>query len=840
MAAQPGGIRSGCIFAPLVLVLMLLALTASAGAAVVHGTVTDLLGVPVRGAQVVLYHNGSIVAHTVTGTDGSYQITSGESGRFYVLVSAGSFKQVKTQSFFAGVIQGREMNVVLEPAPVRQEVVVSATGTPTPQAQLGASVSVQRNPEFRNQVSLAEPLRQTPGVFVVQQGQYGGLTSVFVRGGSSDSNKINLDGVPIEDIGGVFDFSEVATMGIGKIETYRGPNSALYGSGAASSVIDLETPRGSTPFPSLLYEGGAGNLSTFRQQVQLGGTRSKLDYYGGYSLFQSANDIPLDEYHDHTTAANLGYALGAGASLRVTARNSDSAEGTPGPIDFYGIPNAGKQSDQDTYLSGSIEDTTLGGWHNLVRYGMVRKREQGTTFLAAGIPITTIVDGFPVTNYYGNTKTIAGANGYSVRGRAVLNFEGVYPNTLDLVSNRDLVYVQSDDRFNSHIGFLAGFRFENERGRQLLAAYGLNNSLNRDNYDGTAQLQGGFKNRVYYTLGGGVEGNGLFGVVGTPQFGIAYYPVRPGHGLFHGTKVKFSFAKGYQEPSLDDQFGSLYAFLLGQSGGRQAIERLHVRPIGAEDSRAYEGGVEQDFWNERGILRVNYFHTEYSNQIELVPPTAVPELLPNLTPAELEELTSFLVDSEGVDLNSMAFRAQGFESEVEFSLMPDLFLRGGYTYLDAVVQHSFSSDALEPSFNTGPPGGPAPSFSKIPIGAFDPLRGARPFRRPPHTGFTSVTYHAPRWSAQLTGAYASRSDDSTFLAGSDLFGGNSLLLPNRNLDHSYVKLDLGGTVQLRPSIGFYAQVNNLTDNQHIGPIGFPALPLTFRAGLRLALGHAKK
>ncbi len=789
---------------------------------------------------MALLKNGSIIAQTVTQSDGSYQLTSSASGRFYVLVSAGTFKQVSTQSFFAGPVDAHRQNVVLEPAVVRQEIVVSSTGTPTPQAQLSASVSVQRNSEFRNRIDLADPLRQVPGVFVVQQGQYGGLTSLFVRGGNSSANRINLDGVPIEDIGGVFDFANVATMGIEKFELYRGPNSVLYGSDAASAVVDLTTPRGSTSFPSLFYEGDLGNFTTFRNQVQLGGTHNKIDYYGGFSAFQSANDIPMNEYHDYTPTANLGYALSASTEVRVTARNSVSAVGTPGPIDFYGISNAGKQSDQDTYLSASIDNQTSSSWHNLVRYGLARKREEDTSFYAAGIPITTTVNGFTTTNYYGFATTIHGANGYSAGGQAVLNFPGIYPNRFELVSNRDQLYFQSDYQFTPHIVGLFGFRFEDERGADKSPAYAINQTLERANYDYTAQIQGDFHNRVYYTLGGGVEKNQLFGTVGTPRIGLAYYPQRPGHGVLHGTKIKFNFANGYQEPSLEDQFGSLYNFLLSQQGGQQAIQQFHVLPIGAQDSRTYEGGVEQNFLSQRGVLRVSYFHNQFRNQIESVPATEVPTLLPRLTPSEQQALESYLIDGPGIDLNSQSFRAQGVETEIEYSLLHSLFLRGGYTYLDAVVQRSFTSDTLQPSFNTGPPGGPVPSFSKIPIGAFDPLRGARPFRRPPHTGFTTVSYNGTRWAAQLTGAFVSRSDDSTFLPGYDLWGGNSLLLPNRNLDHGYAKLDAGGSFQVSSLLGIFAQLGNLTNNQHIGPIGYPALPFNFRAGLRLTLGHPGK
>ena len=68
------------------------------------------------------------------------------------------------------------------------------------------------------------------------------------------------------------------------------------------------------------------------------------------------------------------------------------------------------------------------------------------------------------------------------------------------------------------------------------------------------------------------------------------------------------------------------------------------------------------------------------------------------------QLESLISSAGDLDVNSQAFRAQGVESEVQYSVFRTLFLRAGYTYLDAVVQRSFTSDALEPAFNTGLPG----------------------------------------------------------------------------------------------------------------------------------------
>ena len=73
--------------------------------------------------------------------------------------------------------------------------------------------------------------------------------------------------------------------------------------------------------------------------------------------------------------------------------------------------------------------------------------------------------------------------------------------------------------------------------------------------------------------------------------------------------------------------------------------------------------------------------------------------------------------------------------------------------------------------------------------------------------------------------------------GEDYNGGNTLLLPNRDLDFGYVKLDVGGTYKLKHGITYFVQLNNLLNDQHIGPIGYPGLPLTFRTGLKLRLGQ---
>jgi iron complex outermembrane receptor protein/vitamin B12 transporter len=247
--------------------------------------------------------------------------------------------------------------------------------------------------------------------------------------------------------------------------------------------------------------------------------------------------------------------------------------------------------------------------------------------------------------------------------------------------------------------------------------------------------------------------------------------------------------------------------------------------------RTYEGGVEQAFLSQHIIFKASYFHNEFGKEIEYVGLDLVPALLPNLTPTQQATLEGILKANFAYELtiNSEAFRAQGVETSVESGIGRNLFLRGGYTYLDAVVQRSFTNDDQTLL-------GPIPTFDGVPVGPYAPLEGARPFRRAPHTGYLTATYTAKRFTGVFNSAFASRSDDSTYLEGEDAFGSNSLLLPNRNLDYGYAKVDLGASFQVLPWLDVFAQGENLLDNQHIAPIGYPSLPFTIRTGLRLRWG----
>ena len=818
----------------LFLSILLLATALYARAAAIHGTVTDSSGAKIRGAKVFLIQNGDIVASAVSTSDGSFELVTGTQGRFFLVVSAPSFRQLETPVFFAKRLDNVERNLVLEPAWVRESVVVTATGSPTPQPQTGASTTVLGPVDLFAGTDLTNALRMMPGSFVAQTGQRGAQGSLFVRGGDSDDNLILLDGVSAGDLGGRFDFGPLTTTGIERAEVYRGPDSSLYGAGAESGVISLTTQRGTTSFPSVIFHGNVGNLLTSEEDLQLAGAHNKLDYLGEFNWFQTANNLPNDEFHVATAAGNFGWQPSGATQIRGTVHYGVAGTGVPNAWDFYHVADQATQKDQDLIVSASFDNQTTADWHNMVRYGAVRRREQYYLWQPSGTLQT--YDAYGDQAYFGQVVTIKGANGYTATGQAALDYPEQYPYSQFLDSNRDQLVYQGGYRVTPHLQALIGFHFEDERGREYLPTFTTDESTGRTNYVYLAAIQGDFKSRFFYHLGGSLERYSEFGTETAPAGGFSVYALKPRKGIFSGVRIFFNYGEANREPALTDEFNSLYKFLVA-NGYADVAQELHISPLAAPEARTYEGGGEMSFLSQRIVLRADYFHNQFGRQIESVGAQLLPNIIPGLDAAGRQQLIDALgyyyTDDYGLAVNTEAFRAQGLEATMEGGIGRYIFLRGGYTYLDSVVQRSFSSD------NEALLNGYGYSYNGIPLGAYSPLKGARPFRRPPHAGFISASYSASKLTALMTAAFASRSDDSTYLAYSDENGGNSLLLPNRNLDPGFAKLDLGASYQLYSWIGIYGQAENLTNNQHAAPIGYVSLPLTARIGLRLQWGKSK-
>src|SRR5438067_5043394 len=166
-----------------------------------------------------------------------------------------------------------------------EAVVVSATRFDIPLDQSPASISVISSDDLeQKQIErVVEALREVPGLSVVETGTPGQLTSVFTRGLNSAHTQVLLDGIPInQGLSGAFNFADLTTDNIARIEIARGPQSTIYGPRALAGVIQIFTRQGEgVPSTSFSLEGGS--FDTFREAVQTQGRVGDFDYSFGAS-----------------------------------------------------------------------------------------------------------------------------------------------------------------------------------------------------------------------------------------------------------------------------------------------------------------------------------------------------------------------------------------------------------------------------------------------------------------------------------------------------------------------------------------------------------------------------
>ena len=117
--------------------------------------------------------------------------------------------------------------------------VVTATRLPGIRLAPTATATVLDGATLRAEgvTHVADALRRVPGLTVTRVSSAGSQVALFMRGGQSNYVRVLVDGVPVNEPGGVLDLGRVTLDEIERIEVVRGPASVLYGSEAVSGVI---------------------------------------------------------------------------------------------------------------------------------------------------------------------------------------------------------------------------------------------------------------------------------------------------------------------------------------------------------------------------------------------------------------------------------------------------------------------------------------------------------------------------------------------------------------------------------------------------------------------------
>ncbi len=255
---------------------------ASGRGATLAGRVTDSQGANVAGAILTLYARGLRVRlNTRTGPDGAYRFERLAAGEYLVEADARGFAPAPARTVRVAADEAATLDLGLEPAGVRADVVVTASDTAQPIDEVSKAVSTipNREMEERGEFSVVEALRAVPGLRVQQLGGPGALATVKTRGLRNQDTAVLIDGLrfrdpsaPQGDASGYL--AELDVVNLARVEILRGSGSSLYGTNAVGGVVNLVTDEGGGPVRGhLLAE--AGGLGFFRGRAQIAGGTSE-------------------------------------------------------------------------------------------------------------------------------------------------------------------------------------------------------------------------------------------------------------------------------------------------------------------------------------------------------------------------------------------------------------------------------------------------------------------------------------------------------------------------------------------------------------------------------------
>lgn len=337
---------------------LLLLIATVAAADELRGRVTDPQGQPVKHATVLVLRGGVVIATATTTTTGEFGPLQLPAGEYDVTVSAPGLRAAPKRVSIVekGVA---EVALKLELTAVHESVVVSASQVDRPLSRITDSVTVVEKSDFesRQTETASDALRLVPGFGVIASGGRGALTSIFPRGGESDYTHVTIDGLPLNTFGGGFDAAHLSAAGVERMEVVRGPQSALFGSGAIGGVVSLSTIHGGPDRGQVVLEGGGmgfGRVATSAagsfKQITWGGVFERSHSDGDTSVRDSiGGPVSNDDYTRTVGSFSMGWSDRVTRSVRVDARFTSDERGNPGP---YGSDPEGNYGGLDTISRG--------------------------------------------------------------------------------------------------------------------------------------------------------------------------------------------------------------------------------------------------------------------------------------------------------------------------------------------------------------------------------------------------------------------------------------------------------------------------------------------------------
>lgn len=644
---------------------------------------------------------------------------------------------------------------VAEEATKLDELVVSGGLTPVEKKNYGRASTVLTEKDIQNTSTkyLVDVLRRVPGVSVSRSGSFGGLTQVRMRGHEGNHTLVLIDGIEVAAPNqGEYDFGGLLASDIERIEVLRGPQSSLYGSQAIGGVISITTKSAKKPglHGDIGVEAGTDETKEIKFGVRYKGEKGSLSLSGvrrdtgGFDISDTPggqDDGDLNRTINLKGRYFINDNITVGGTIRRTNRKSDTDVFNFAAPTTDGLVTDGPSNTevQETFglLFTEIE-LFDGRLQNRVDFSFADINRQGR-------------------NGFGNKSgdNTGTREKIAYKGSFVLDANTVKEanHILTFAAEKErLTYQENDPNIVFNPGQLVKRKREQEA---LILEY-------QGNFDFGLSLQASVRQ----------DFNDKFEDFTTYALGASY--------LLPNTSTRFhaSYGTGVQNPTLIEQFGFFSNFV-----GNPDLE--------PEQSKGWDIGVEQKFFDGRALIDVTYFKDELTDEIG-TGPSGIPFI------------------NTPVNRDGKSDR-QGIEVATRFNITDRLTTSLNYTWLDASE--------------------PVPDVA---AGSRDAIE----VRRPEHEISFSLDYLLPndRTRLHVNATHVSGLYDLNFKTAGFISGN-----PDDNFDRvkldDYLVVNLGLSHEVNDKLEFYGRVSNLFDEDYEELEGYATQGRTAYVGVRMKLGE---
>lgn len=641
----------------------------------VAGVVRDISGARVANAEVRLEFipSDDDARSVMTNADGEFEfrIIPATFDSYTLSVTAPGFAHYRRRLTLQ---ETATLEIVLTPAAISEEVIVSAARTGTRLSDTPASVVLINREELATTAAtnVDDVLRQVPGfqLFRRTSSRTANPTTqgVSLRGtGASGASRalVLADGVPLTDpFGGWVYWGRVPRTALGRIEVLRGAASDLYGSSALGGVVALERRTTKEPF-TLSLETSIGTQATPEGSLWLGGRRGQWGVSIAAEAFRTHGYIPVAEaargavdaraasrrMSGEVTLERFFNGDGSGNRLFIRAATynekrlngtflqtnrtgirsfSFGADGSGRGFDSYALRlYGGTQTYDQTFSSIALDRNS----ETLTRRQRVPAQVTGASAQGSRVVASrhTLVGGFDAREVRGASDEIIFANN---RASSLVGAGG-REQTFGL-------FASDISRVGSRLILSGSIRFDRWHNYRALSA--------------TRSL---------------IAANST--LIKFPERGERAFSPR-GSALFQLTSnvsLAASASRAFRQPTLNELYR---AFRVGN------ILTLANENLRAERAKNYEAGAVFNFFDRRLTARTTLYQVGIARPVANVTLTATPTLITRQRQ------------------NLGRTRSRGFEAEAEARLANNLTLSGGYLFADPRVVEFPAAPELENLF----------------------------------------------------------------------------------------------------------------------------------------------